>query len=253
MMRLLVSVRDEVEACAAAAAGAGLVDLKDPAAGALGGLAPPRIAALVQVLRARHPGRFVSATIGDLEAGRGAEILARVAAVAHCGVDVVKVGVARPARGDGAAEDLLEALAACGAPVVPVFLVDAVDGAAGTNAADGAGRAGVDEALLARALRAPAFPAVMVDTAAKGAGSLVQRVPRAALAAFVARVRASGRKAGLAGALRLEDIPALRALGPDFAGFRSAACAGGRAGPLDAARVQALAHALLDCGVGSEA
>jgi hypothetical protein len=40
MMKMLVSVRDIDEALAAAQAGADFIDLKDPAAGALGGLAP---------------------------------------------------------------------------------------------------------------------------------------------------------------------------------------------------------------------
>jgi len=89
-------------------------------------------------------------------------------------------------------------------------------------------------------------------TAGKGAGSLIERVPRAALAAFVERVRASGRRAGLAGALRAQDVPALRALGPDFVGFRSAVCEGGRAGALDAERVRALVRGFREYGVRSE-
>ena len=44
MTRLLVSVRDEAEARAAAWAGADFIDAKDPAEGALGALAPARIA-----------------------------------------------------------------------------------------------------------------------------------------------------------------------------------------------------------------
>jgi len=228
MTRLLVSVRDEAEAGAAHAAGADFIDLKDPGAGALGGLAPERVAAIVRALRAAGAGRPVSATIGDMEAEHRDEILARVDAVARCGVDLVKVGVARAGQAAEPARALLRALAGCGAAVVPVLIADA----------------GVDDVLLAAALREDAFPAVMLDTAAKGAGSLLQRVPRGALADFVARVRASGRLAGLAGALRAEDAPALRALGADFAGFRSAVCAGGRAGPLDAARVRALASVL---------
>ena len=44
----------------------------------------------------------------------------------------------------------------------------------------------------------------------------------------------------LAGALQLADWPALRALNPDFAGFRSAVCAGDRAGALDPTRLDAL-------------
>lgn len=228
MTRLLVSVRDEAEAGAAHRAGADFIDLKDPAAGALGGLAPGRVAAIVHGLRALRAGRTVSATIGDLDAERVDEILARVEAVAGCGVDLVKVGVARSANAVEPARALLRALAECGVAVVPVLLADE----------------GVDDVLVAAALREGAFPAVMLDTAAKGVGSLVQRVPRAALADFVARVRASGRLAGLAGALRLEDVPALRTIGPDFAGFRSAVCMGGRAGTLDAARVGQLACSL---------
>jgi len=235
MTRLLVSVRDDVEARAAHGAGADFIDLKDPAAGALGGLAPERVAAVVRVLRTLVPGRPVSATIGDLDAERRDEILARVKAVARCGVDLVKVGVARGGPAAEPARALLRALAGCGAAIVPVLLADE----------------GVDDVLVEAALREDAFPAVMLDTAAKGDGSLVQRVPRAALADFVARVRASGRLAGLAGALRVEDVPALRLLGPDFAGFRSAVCVGGRAGPLDAARVGELARRLAGARAGS--
>jgi len=235
MTRLLVSVRDEAEARAAAWAGADFIDAKDPAEGALGALAPARIAAIVRMLRAQAPALRVSATIGDVDAACVDEILARVAAVAGCGVDFVKVGVAGDDRAPAAAAALLHALAACRAPVVPVLLADA----------------GIDPALVAAAVRTQAFPALMLDTADKGAGSLVQRMPHAALAAFVAQVRASGRLAGLAGSLRLEDAPALRALAPDFAGFRGAVCAEGRAGALDAGRVSALARGLAG-GVGQE-
>jgi hypothetical protein len=45
---------------------------------------------------------------------------------------------------------------------------------------------------------------------------------------------------GLAGALRLADLPALVRLGPDFAGFRSAVCDGSREGRLDPGRLEAL-------------
>jgi uncharacterized protein (UPF0264 family) len=49
---------------------------------------------------------------------------------------------------------------------------------------------------------------------------------------------------GLAGALRRPQLAALRALGPDFAGFRSAVCAGDRSGQLDPERLRDLAAAL---------
>jgi len=218
--RLLVSVRDSAEAGLAAAGGADFIDLKDPAAGALGGLPPERIEAVVRHLRAAHPGLPISATIGDWPVHPVEPVLARVRQVAACGVDYVKVGVAPGPL----APALLQALARCGVAVVPVLIADD----------------GVDTALVAAALAAPAFPALMLDTEDKHAGSLLQRLARPALAQFVAAVRGSGRLAGLAGALRLGDVLALQALAPDFAGFRSAVCDGDRAGALVAQRVREL-------------
>jgi uncharacterized protein (UPF0264 family) len=238
MVRLLVSVCDVDEALAAAAAGADFIDLKDPAAGALGGLSIARIADIAGALRARHPALPVSATIGDLASERLDEILARVRAVAGCGVDYVKVGVVSGASQALAAHSanvaLLHELARCDADVVPVFIVDRRI----------AGEL-VDAALCQVALGADhAFPALMLDTEDKRGGSLLQRLPRDELARFVAIVRAAGRLAGLAGALRADDAAALLALAPDFAGFRSAVCEGSRAGRLDAGRVRDLRRRL---------
>lgn len=224
MTRLLVSVRDLAEARAAAAAGADFIDLKDPAAGALGGLPPAHIAALVKALRAEHPRLPISATIGDHAAHDVAAIVQRVAAVAACGVDYVKVGV-QPGRD---APALLRALAICDAPVVPVLLADD----------------GVDGSAVAVALGLRAFPAVMLDTQHKHAGSLLARVVPGALAAFIAEARRQHCLSGLAGALRADDVPGLRALAPDFAGFRSAVCSGERSGTLEPGRVRALQAAL---------
>lgn len=126
-MRMLVSVRDGAEALCAAGAGADFIDLKEPAAGALGGLAPARIRDIVAVLRARHPGTTISATIGDVPVDDGETILRRVDEVGGCGVDLVKVGV--PGCGGPAARMLLRRLGAAAWPVVPVFLADdGIDG-----------------------------------------------------------------------------------------------------------------------------
>ena len=227
MPRLLVSVRSVHEALSAAEAGAHFIDLKDPASGALGGLPPRRIARIVQALRALHPGAPISATIGDVPVASRDEILRRVAAVSACGVDYVKVGIA-PAAGTDAAMALLDRLASCGTAIVPVLIADD----------------GIDGRLVEAALRARAFPALMLDTADKRGGGLLQRHPPAALAAFVERARSHGCLAGLAGALRVNDVPALLALAPDFAGFRSAVCPGDRAAALDAERVRDLARRL---------
>jgi hypothetical protein len=135
------------------------------------------------------------------------------------GVDSVKVGI----EPGPAASDVLRRLAACGRPVVPVFIADR----------------GLDFALV-REAAALGFAALMADTADKRAGSLFDAVAHASLCAFVSCVREAGVMVGLAGALRAAHADALTALAPDFAGFRSAVTDGDRAGKLDAARLRAL-------------
>jgi uncharacterized protein (UPF0264 family) len=103
---------------------------------------------------------------------------------------------------------------------------------------------GIDDALVRLALSERAFPAVMLDTADKRGASLLERIEPVALSTFVRAVQAQARLAGLAGALRAGDVPALVALAPDFAGFRTAVCVGERAGPLDPRRVEELGRRL---------
>jgi uncharacterized protein (UPF0264 family) len=223
MTRMLVSVRSVDEALLAARDGADFIDLKEPSDGALGGLPVATIGAIVGALRAHGIGLPVSATIGDLPMHALDRIRAQVDAVGACGVDYVKVGIERGPE----AFAVLDALAACGWPVVPVFIADR----------------GLDSALIAHA-SALDFPGLMVDTADKLAGSLFDAVPMADLRAFVAKVRASGRMAGAAGALRVAHIPLLQALAPDFAGFRSAVCVADRKTALCPERLAALAALL---------
>jgi len=61
-MRLLVSVRGPVEARAAVAGGADVIDAKDPARGALGPVRLDQLAAIRRVVGAARP---VSAALGD--------------------------------------------------------------------------------------------------------------------------------------------------------------------------------------------
>jgi len=224
-MRMLVSVRDCTEALRAGEAGADFIDLKEPRAGALGGLAPRQIRDIVALLRERYPGLHISATIGDLPLHDAAAILQQVEAVGRCGVDLVKVGV--PGQGDATACDLLRRLGATRWQVVPVLLADA----------------GVAAPLLAEACAQP-FPALMLDTQGKTAGSLFDFMALQDVAEVVCRARTADKLIGLAGALRAADVPKLQALQPDFAGFRSAVCDGARTGELAGEKVRALRRAL---------
>ena len=223
MIRLLISVRNAAEALLAAEGGADFIDLKEPGQGALGGLPLHTIREVVEALRARGIVLPVSATIGDLPMHERDNILARVEAVGACGVDLVKVGIER-SPGAGA---VLHALAACGRPLVPVFIADR----------------GLDERALALALSL-GFPGVMVDTADKRAGSLFDALPLPELQHFVAAAREAGAMVGVAGAMRRAHTAAIAALAPDFAGFRSAVCRGERSDALDAQCLRELVAAM---------
>ncbi|WP_088281257.1 (5-formylfuran-3-yl)methyl phosphate synthase [Ideonella sp. A 288] len=220
-MKLLISVRSVDEALVASSGGADFIDLKEPGQGALGGLPTATIREIVGALRARGVAGEISATIGDVPMHEAARIAACVQAVGACGVDYVKVGIERRPE----ARAVLDALADCGRPVVPVFIADQ----------------GLDFDEVARACT-QGFPALMVDTADKLCGSLFDVLPMADLRRFVDMVRASGALVGLAGALRLADEARLKSLQPDFAGFRSAVCAGDRSSTLDPHRLQVLAR-----------
>jgi len=81
----------------------------------------------------------------------------------------------------------------------------------------------------------------LLDTAVKDGRGLLDWLSADELASLVADAHAAGLQVALAGALRAEDLPVVRAAGADIAGVRSAACGDGRrAGPLEPARVRAL-------------
>lgn len=229
-VRLLVSVRDGAEARLAAAAGADLVDAKDPERGALGGLTPQAVRAIRAGLA---PGIVTSAVAGD-EGGQergqacGEDPVAAVAAMAETGVDWVKVAV-------GAAEGRPLAAMAAAAPGRLIGVLFAEEGLA---------EAGAAPARVAR-LAAAGFAGAMIDTRGKAGRRLGDLLSPAMLTEFVASCRAHRLMSGLAGSLAVADIPALAALRPDYLGFRGGLCReGDRRQGLDAGRVAEAVAAL---------
>lgn len=229
-VQALVSVRTVEEALLVAQAGVPLIDLKEPRAGALGALPPQLLREIVAALRGagcKAGTCEISATVGDLLADDPAALLRQVAATAACGVDVVKVGLWPTASARPLLQDLARFMREAQVGIVPVLLADPL----------------FSEALLGAACEHP-FTAIMLDTRDKPAGSLLERLPPLDLRRFVARVRGADRRVGLAGALRLADVPRLKALRPDFAGFRTAVCEGERGGPLSVQALEQLLAAL---------
>jgi (5-formylfuran-3-yl)methyl phosphate synthase len=230
-LRLLVSVVDAGEARAAAAAGADIVDVKNPAEGSLGAPSPATIEAVRAVVPARLP---VSAAIGDMPNLPGTAALAALGA-ARSGAAFVKVGL-WGAGSEAEAVALLRAVRDAVAEVPGAVVVAAAYADAGRLP-----HAPLAPDLLPRVADAAGVDVCLLDTAIKDGRGLLDWLAPDALAALVDDAHAAGLEVALAGALRAEDLPIVRAAGADIAGVRSAACGDGRrSGPLDAARVRAL-------------
>jgi len=228
MTRLLASVTDTPEAEQALRGGADLIDLKDPARGALGALPSGQIRTIVTRVAGRRP---VSATIGDLPADPDlTHDLIR--ATAATGVDYVKVGLFTDDHRTACLPAIADLAPTCA--IVVVLFADRAPDLRDLRPFAAAGCAGV-----------------MLDTADKAAGGLLDHLGPDVLRAFVAQARALGLLCGLAGALRLADIPALLPLGPDYLGFRGALChADRRTAGLDPERLDAVRRAVPSAAPG---
>jgi dihydroneopterin aldolase len=211
MTLMLASVAGPVEAELAVEAGADIIDLKDPSAGALGALPAEIVRDTMAAVAAR---RQTSAVTGDLPM---LPDTVRVAAetMAACGVDYVKVGILPSER----ASEVIAALegTARQTRLVAVLFADLTPDFALVDACADAGFAGA-----------------MLDTARKGGGRLIDHLDFLSLEKFIARCHRRGLIAGLAGSLEAPDVPRLLPLSPDLLGFRSALCrANNRKGELD--------------------
>lgn len=219
MPLFLASVADVGEAAAALAAGADIIDCKNPATGVVGALAIETITAIVAAVGGR---RAVSATIGDLPLDP-AVIRHAAAATAKTGVDYVKLAFF---PGGAPAETIAELAETplAGARLVGMLLADRAP----------------DLALLPLMARA-GFAGAMLDTAEKGRGGLLAAQSPDFLRRFIAAARDNGLFAGLAGSLKAGDLAELLPLDPDLLGFRGALCRGAeRSGRLDAGATRRL-------------
>ncbi len=224
-VRLLASVTSEAEARLAAAHGADIVDCKNPAEGALGALPLEMVTAIRAALPASVP---VSATIGDL-APEPEPVLEAARAMAATGADIVKIGFFPGGDAHATVRHLGRHLASS-TPLVAVLMAD--------------GEGAVDIALVS-ALGNAGFAGVMLDTAMKDGRTLLHHRQPEELAAFLEAAAAAGLMAGLAGSLKLAQIPALLKFEPDVLGFRGALCrSSDRANALDADALSAVRRAI---------
>ena len=225
-MQLLVSVRSAVEAAAAIAGGADIVDAKEPRAGALGAVSIDVLREIAAELRGLRP---LSAAIGD--ASGEADVERTACAFATAGASFVKIGfagIAEPARVASLAAAARRGAAAAGAVVVLALYADADPDASVAR-----------DDMIEIAARVGAG-GVLLDTARKSGPALRALIEPGGLAAFVDRAHGCGLFAALAGKLTADDLPIVCGAGADIAGVRGAACEGGRTGRVTADRVRIL-------------
>ena len=229
MTAMLASVRSLDEAVTAFQHGADIIDLKEPDAGALGAVSPATARDIVKWVNGRIP---VSATVGDLS-GDESVIAEAVLKMAATGVDIVKVGMffeSERAR-------ILRALAPIAVSGVQLVAVLFADRESTLDPTDMAGTG---------------FSGAMIDTADKGCRSLRECVDDNRLRRFVAACARLELRSGLAGSLKLADIPALLALRPAYLGFRGALCKRGERGQqLSADRLRQVRSAVSSAATGT--
>jgi (5-formylfuran-3-yl)methyl phosphate synthase len=228
-MRLLVSVTDAHEARVAVEGGVDIVDVKNPAEGALGAPAPGVIERVREAVPAERP---VSAAIGDLPNLPGTAALAALGA-ARSGAAYVKVGLWGTSTTDEAVTVLRAVREALdgGTTVIAAAYADAERVPGGP----------LPPGAVVAAARRSGVGGCLLDTALKDGRGLFGWLTPEALEALVAEGHAAGLDMALAGALRAQDLSLVRATGADIVGVRSAACRDGRrTAPLDAERIRRL-------------
>jgi hypothetical protein len=215
-MKLLISVTSAIEAQAAYQGGADIIDVKNPAEGALGAAS---VSALRDI-RATLPSEIIlSAALGESNSAPGVLALAAYGA-ASFGVRYVKVGLLTPVPTE--AITLLQQVQAALHLANPECALIAV------GYADATEIGALPWKLLPEVARAARIHGCMIDTALKDGRRLFDHCSEAALTHWLAECRTAGLLCALAGSLSTADLPALHRLRPDVAGFRRAACWGDR-------------------------
>jgi len=234
---LLVSVRDAGEAAVAAAAGAAIIDVKEPDRGPLGRADAATAAAILAAVADRAA---VTLACDELVDGTDAilahlgDVLARLPLNA-AGPVAVKAGPAGVAI-DAWRDAFLRLADRLPAPIEPVAVAYADCWAVA---------APPPESILEAAIAAGAST-VLVDTCDKQGPGLFAVVPPERLRAWIDRAAAAGVALALAGRLSASEVRAAAGMGASICGVRSAACEGGRQGRISAPLVRRLGTLVQD-------
>ncbi len=201
MTRILGSVRDTGEAALLLQTPIAILDLKDPARGALGAADPTVVRQVVDQVKHR---RHVSAAAGSAD---DRNVVEQACRLSREGVDFVKIGFSCPSQ-----QSLLpEFRAAIEAPAQAVAVLFA-------------DRPEINPMQWIEPARAAGFAGLMLDTADKHSGALDKHMDLPQATRWVQATREAGLLCGLAGRLNVESAQYFLPAHPDYLGFRSALC-----------------------------
>jgi (5-formylfuran-3-yl)methyl phosphate synthase len=202
MTRMLASVNSLTEAKLVYGAGVDIIDLKQPSHGALGALDLNTVERICTWCAGRIP---VSATVGDLPMQPDL-IGDAVEAMAATGVDYIKIGFFPGGDWPGVVQKSAQLTRKPTALIAVLFADTRPDPA------------------FVKTLHQAGFAGVMLDTMDKNQGSLTKVMRSSMIERFTHEAKLRRLLCGLAGSLRLNDIPDLLRHRPDYLGFRGALC-----------------------------
>jgi uncharacterized protein (UPF0264 family) len=233
MPQLLISVTSVHEAKIALQFGADIIDLKDPDQGALGALPLALVTEIVNFVNTKGEmeRKTTSATIGDLPM-EPELLLKHVLALSETKVDIIKIGFFRDLSNKfNDYQPCLEALksvAESGVRLIAVLFAEYEY-----------------PASLVTAIKNAGFYGVMFDTATKNGATFLDYYSVYEMKEIANNVQAQGLLFGLAGSLNLQHVEMVKAIAPDYMGFRGGVCVGNqRKSKLDPEKIRAIREAI---------
>ena len=212
-MKLLISPANVNEAAEAIAGGADIIDVKNPAEGALGANFPW----VIKQIKEMAPNTVeVSCAIGDARDLPGSFSLAALGA-ATLGVNYVKVGLLGVIT-ETQAVYLLESINRAVKDCDPKIKV------AAAGYADAKRIGSLNPMMIPVVAQKAKVDVAMLDTGIKDGRGLFEFLDAKALRTFIDSSHLLGLEVALAGSIQKKDLPLICDLGPDIVGLRGAAC-----------------------------
>ncbi len=202
MIKLLISVKNAHEAKLAMESGADLIDLKDPAIGALGNISDELTRDILLTTKGQ---KIVSATVGEGH-DHSQQLLTMIDHKFSMGVDIVKLSLSPLFENADFIAKLQERIQRHHFKLVAVMFADEP----------------LDFSWIEK-LANLGFYGVMLDIAHKN-NNLLLCLPDSTIHEFVKLCETQHLQSGLAGALRVEYVPRLVSYLPSYIGFRSGVC-----------------------------